>query len=158
MKVYIVLILAQFIVKYTTQVWSLYYMTYLLTGLCYRPLPILSPTCESNPTQITGKSLIVSCIVNRCKTKASVKNKIAQQVPHPLTLPVVQNLQSCILWMQGSMMQRVTNMEMFKLSYWNPAKDMKGVLSDIKAFLQQWARYILSKFHSFCITYLTTVA
>ncbi|CAH1773453.1 unnamed protein product [Owenia fusiformis] len=42
--------------------------------------------------------------------------------------------------LQGSMMQRVTNMEMLKLSYWNPAKDMKGVLSDIKNFLQQWAR------------------
>ena len=38
------------------------------------------------------------------------------------------------------MMQRVTNMEMLKLSYWNPAKDMKSILIDIKQFLQQWAR------------------
>lgn len=38
------------------------------------------------------------------------------------------------------MMQRVTNMEMLKLSYWNPAKDMKSILVDIKHFLQQWAR------------------
>lgn len=37
-------------------------------------------------------------------------------------------------------MQRVTNMEMLKLSYWNPAKDMKSILVDIKHFLQQWAR------------------
>ena len=36
------------------------------------------------------------------------------------------------------MMQRVTNMEMLKLSYWNPAKDMKSILIDIKQFLQQW--------------------
>jgi len=50
-----------------------------------------------------------------------------------------------ILWvlfvcMKGSMMQRVTNMEMLKLSYWNPAKDMRSILVDIKQFLQQWAR------------------
>jgi len=38
------------------------------------------------------------------------------------------------------MMQRVTNMEMLKLSYWNPAKDMRSILVDIKQFLQQWAR------------------
>ena len=38
------------------------------------------------------------------------------------------------------MMQRVTNMEMLKLSYWNPAKDMRSILVDIKHFLQQWAR------------------
>jgi len=37
-------------------------------------------------------------------------------------------------------MQRVTNMEMLKLSYWNPAKDMRSILVDIKQFLQQWAR------------------
>jgi len=42
--------------------------------------------------------------------------------------------------LQGSMMQRVTNMEMLKLSYWNPAKDMRSILLDIKQFLQQWAR------------------
>ncbi|KAK2179061.1 hypothetical protein NP493_516g01000 [Ridgeia piscesae] len=42
--------------------------------------------------------------------------------------------------LEGSMMQRVTNMEMLKLSYWNPAKDMCSVLKDIKSFLQQWAR------------------
>ena len=42
--------------------------------------------------------------------------------------------------LQGSMMLRVTDMEILKLSYWNPAKDMKTVLTDIKAFLQTWAR------------------
>ena len=40
------------------------------------------------------------------------------------------------------MMQRVTNMEMFKLSFWNPAKDMLNVLVDIKCFLQTWARCV----------------
>ena len=38
------------------------------------------------------------------------------------------------------MMQRVTNMEMLKLSYWSPTKDMQSVIQEIKAFLQQWAR------------------
>ncbi|CAG2222593.1 BIRC6 [Mytilus edulis] len=42
--------------------------------------------------------------------------------------------------LQCSMMQRVTNMEMLKLSYWIPTKDMKSVIQDIKTFLQQWAR------------------
>ena len=37
-------------------------------------------------------------------------------------------------------MQRVTNMELLKLSYWNAAKDMLNVLIEIKDFLQQWAR------------------
>ena len=30
--------------------------------------------------------------------------------------------------LQGSMMLRVTTMEILKLSYWNPARDMKSVL------------------------------
>ncbi len=30
-------------------------------------------------------------------------------------------------------MLRVTTMEILKLSYWNPARDMKSVLKDIKA-------------------------
>lgn len=42
--------------------------------------------------------------------------------------------------LQGSMMQRVTNMEILKLSHWNPTKDMKGILTEVKRFLQQWAR------------------
>nr|XP_006820901.1 PREDICTED: baculoviral IAP repeat-containing protein 6-like [Saccoglossus kowalevskii] len=42
--------------------------------------------------------------------------------------------------LQDSMMQRVTNMEMLKLSFWNPTKDMKSVLSEIKGYLQNWAR------------------
>jgi hypothetical protein len=40
------------------------------------------------------------------------------------------------------MMQRVTNMELLKLSYWSPTKDMQSVIVEIKSFLQQWARYI----------------
>merc|ERR1712008_231719 len=42
--------------------------------------------------------------------------------------------------LQGSMMLRVTTMEILKLSHWNPAKNMKTVLIDIKEFLQTWAR------------------
>ena len=37
-------------------------------------------------------------------------------------------------------MLRVTTMEILKLSHWNPAKNMKTVLIDIKEFLQTWAR------------------
>ena len=37
-------------------------------------------------------------------------------------------------------MLRVTTMEILKLSYWNPARNMKEVLVDIKEFLQTWAR------------------
>ena len=42
--------------------------------------------------------------------------------------------------LQGSMMLRVTTMEILKLTYWDPTKDMKTVLLDIKAFLATWAR------------------
>lgn len=42
--------------------------------------------------------------------------------------------------LQGSMMLRVTTMEILKLSYWNPARDMKSILEEIKSFLQTWAR------------------
>ena len=42
--------------------------------------------------------------------------------------------------LQGSMMLRVTTIEIVKLSHWNPARDMKSVLIDIKSFLQDWAR------------------
>ena len=42
--------------------------------------------------------------------------------------------------LQGSMMLRVTTMEILKLSYWNPARNMVSVLTDIKEFLRTWAR------------------
>jgi len=42
--------------------------------------------------------------------------------------------------LQGSMMLRVTTMEILKLTYWDPARDMKSVLLDIKNFLSTWAR------------------
>lgn len=42
--------------------------------------------------------------------------------------------------LQGSMMLRVTTMEILKLSHWNPARNMKAVLIDIKDFLHTWAR------------------
>ncbi len=42
--------------------------------------------------------------------------------------------------LQGSMMLRVTTMEILKLSHWNPARNMQSVLTDIKEFLQTWAR------------------
>ena len=46
--------------------------------------------------------------------------------------------------LQGSMMLRVTTMEILKLSYWNPAKSMRAVLDDIKTFLQTFARLDLA--------------
>ncbi|XP_071954359.1 uncharacterized protein [Antedon mediterranea] len=42
--------------------------------------------------------------------------------------------------LQDSMMQRVTNLDMLKLSYWNPTKDMKTVLMEIWDYLEKWAR------------------
>ena len=38
-------------------------------------------------------------------------------------------------------MLRVTTMEILKLNGWDPAKNMKSVLSDIKDFLAKTARY-----------------
>ena len=48
--------------------------------------------------------------------------------------------------LQGSMMLRVTTMEILKLTYWDPAREggMKSVLMDIKAFLSTWARLDLT--------------
>jgi len=46
--------------------------------------------------------------------------------------------------LQGSMMLRVTTMEILKLTYWDPARDMKSVLMDIKQFLAQRARLDLN--------------
>ena len=46
--------------------------------------------------------------------------------------------------LQGSMMMRVTTMEILKLTYWSPARDMKSILLDIKQFLTQKARLDLS--------------
>ena len=46
--------------------------------------------------------------------------------------------------LQGSMMLRVTTMQILKLTYWDPARDMKTVLMDIKTFLAAKARLDLS--------------
>ena len=46
--------------------------------------------------------------------------------------------------LQRSMMTRVTTMPILKLTYWDPARDMKSVLMDIKAFLSTWARLDLT--------------
>ena len=46
--------------------------------------------------------------------------------------------------LQGSMMLRVTTMEILKLTYWDPARDMKTVLLDIKTFLAAKARLDLN--------------
>ena len=43
--------------------------------------------------------------------------------------------------LQGSMMLRVTTMEILKLNGWDAAKNMKSVLIDIKDFLAKTARY-----------------
>ena len=37
-------------------------------------------------------------------------------------------------------MQRVTNLELFKLDHWNPAKDMRTMLVAVKDFIHEWAR------------------
>ena len=42
--------------------------------------------------------------------------------------------------LQGSLMFGVTNVDCIKLSFWNPAQDMKTVLEKIKDFIQTWAR------------------
>ena len=42
--------------------------------------------------------------------------------------------------LQGSLMFGVTHMDILKLSYWDPAKNMKSVLEQIKSLLQTWAR------------------
>ena len=41
--------------------------------------------------------------------------------------------------LQGSMMLRVTTMEILKLTYWDPARDMRSVLLDIKVSTEQAA-------------------
>ena len=46
--------------------------------------------------------------------------------------------------LQGSMMLRVTTMEILKLTFWDPARDMKTVLMDIKNFLAAKARLDLN--------------
>ena len=46
--------------------------------------------------------------------------------------------------LQGSMMLRVTTMEILKLTFWDPARDMKTVLLDIKTFLAAKARLDLN--------------
>ena len=43
--------------------------------------------------------------------------------------------------LQGSMMLRVTTMDILKLNGWDFAKNMKSVLIDIKDFLAKTARY-----------------
>ena len=46
--------------------------------------------------------------------------------------------------LQGSMMLRVTTMEMLKLTFWNPARDMQTVLGNIKKFLATKAKLDLN--------------
>ena len=46
--------------------------------------------------------------------------------------------------LQRSMMTRVTTMPILKLTYWDPARDMKTVLLDIKNFLAKQARLDLN--------------
>ena len=46
--------------------------------------------------------------------------------------------------LHGSMMLRVTTMEILKLTYLDPARDKKSVLLEIKTFLSTWARLDLN--------------
>jgi ubiquitin-protein ligase len=56
---------------------------------------------------------------------------------YPFYPPVVKVVRPRL---QGSMMLRVASMDMLKLSHWNPARDMKSVLQEIKDYLSTWAR------------------
>lgn len=56
---------------------------------------------------------------------------------YPFYPPVVKVVRPRL---QGSMMLRVSSMDMLKLSHWNPARDMKSVLQEIKDYLSTWAR------------------
>lgn len=60
---------------------------------------------------------------------------------YPFYPPVVKVVRPRL---QGSMMLRVANMDMLKLSHWNPARDMKSVLQEIKDYLSTWARLDLN--------------
>ena len=60
---------------------------------------------------------------------------------YPFFAPLVKVIRPRL---QGSMMLRVTTMEILKLTYWDPARDMKSVLLDIKTFLSTWARLDLN--------------
>ena len=52
--------------------------------------------------------------------------------------------------LQGSMMLRVPTLEILKLSHWDPARDMRSVLTEIKAFLSTWARIDLASEKNDC--------
>ena len=56
---------------------------------------------------------------------------------YPFYPPVVKVVRPRL---QGSMMLRVASMDVLKLSHWNPARDMKSVLQEIKDYLSTWAR------------------
>ncbi|PSN58000.1 hypothetical protein C0J52_08097 [Blattella germanica] len=56
---------------------------------------------------------------------------------YPFYPPVVKVVRPRL---QGSMMLRVASMDMLKLSHWNPARDMRSVLQEIKDYLSTWAR------------------
>ncbi|XP_069681648.1 baculoviral IAP repeat-containing protein 6-like [Periplaneta americana] len=56
---------------------------------------------------------------------------------YPFYPPVVKVVRPRL---QGSMMLRVAGMDVLKLSHWNPARDMRSVLQEIKDYLGTWAR------------------
>lgn len=60
---------------------------------------------------------------------------------YPFYPPVVKVVRPRL---QGSMMLRIANMDMLKLSHWNPTRDMKSVLQEIKDYLSTWARIDLN--------------
>ena len=60
---------------------------------------------------------------------------------YPYFPPLVKVIRPSL---QGSTMLRVTTMEILKLTDWDPARDMKSVLLDIKTFLSTWARLDLN--------------
>ena len=60
---------------------------------------------------------------------------------YPFFPPLVKVIRPSL---QGNMMLRVTTIEILKLTDWDPARDMKSVLFDIKTFLSTWARLDLN--------------
>ena len=60
---------------------------------------------------------------------------------YPFYPPVVKVVRPRL---QGSMMLRIASMDMLKLSHWNPTRNMKSVLQEIKDYLGTWARIDLS--------------
>ena len=77
-------------------------------------------------------------MVNSVRFKKPESSLSLSQDLYPFYPPLVKVIRPRL---QGSMMLRVTTMEILKLNGWDFAKNMKSVLIDIKDFLARTARY-----------------